>query len=228
MAKEVVMPQLGLSMDSGQIVEWLKKPGDPVQPGELLLVVESDKSAVEVEAVAAGRLQIVQGRRRPDPGWRRDCLRAGRRRGPAWCPRRRTPRCRAAQPRPSHPRPAGRCGSGPACRPSAIHPRRAAPGARAWPGSGAWRLPPACAARLRSARCRLLSEQHAATGGLPARRAVSPHPAGLESQAAFTPLARRLAENLGLDLAALAHASIPASVWIATAVEQAARRSSPG
>ena len=36
MAKEVVMPQLGLSMDSGQIVEWLKKPGDPVQPGELL------------------------------------------------------------------------------------------------------------------------------------------------------------------------------------------------
>lgn len=59
MAHEVVMPQLGLSMDSGLIVEWLKQPGELVKPGDLLLVVESDKSAVEVEAVETGRLQIT-------------------------------------------------------------------------------------------------------------------------------------------------------------------------
>lgn len=59
MATEVVMPQLGLSMDSGQIVEWLKHTGDPVQPGDLLLSVESDKSIVEVEAVERGTLHIV-------------------------------------------------------------------------------------------------------------------------------------------------------------------------
>jgi pyruvate dehydrogenase E2 component (dihydrolipoamide acetyltransferase) len=61
MAHEVVMPQLGLSMDSGEIIRWLKQPGDPVHPGELLLEVESDKSTVEVEAVEEGILHIVHG-----------------------------------------------------------------------------------------------------------------------------------------------------------------------
>ena len=65
MAHEVVMPQLGLSMDSGLIVEWLKHNGDRVKPGDLLLTVESDKSTVEVEAVEAGTLQIMRG---PDDG----------------------------------------------------------------------------------------------------------------------------------------------------------------
>lgn len=65
MAYEVVMPQLGLSMDRGQIMQWLKHDGDRVQPGDLLLEVESDKSTVEVEAVEGGILRIVQG---PDDG----------------------------------------------------------------------------------------------------------------------------------------------------------------
>jgi pyruvate dehydrogenase E2 component (dihydrolipoamide acetyltransferase) len=61
MAHEIVMPQLGLSMDSGQIIQWLKKPTESVRPGEILLEVESDKSVVEVEAIASGRLHIVYG-----------------------------------------------------------------------------------------------------------------------------------------------------------------------
>jgi pyruvate dehydrogenase E2 component (dihydrolipoamide acetyltransferase) len=65
MAVEVVMPQLGLSMDSGQIMAWLKEPGDYVEPGDLLLEIEGDKSVVEVEAVERGYLQIVKG---PDDG----------------------------------------------------------------------------------------------------------------------------------------------------------------
>ncbi|MGD2077140.1 MAG: dihydrolipoamide acetyltransferase family protein [Chloroflexota bacterium] len=65
MAVEVVLPQLGLSMDSGQIMAWLKEPGDYVEPGDLLLEVEGDKSVVEVEAVAGGYLQILKG---PDDG----------------------------------------------------------------------------------------------------------------------------------------------------------------
>ncbi len=65
MAYEVVMPQLGLSMDSGQIIEWLKKPGDSVKAGELLLVVESDKSSIEVEAVESGVLYVI---REPEDG----------------------------------------------------------------------------------------------------------------------------------------------------------------
>ena len=60
-AHEIVMPQLGLSMDSGQIIQWLKNSGDLVRQGEILLEVESDKSVVEVEAVTGGRLHIVHG-----------------------------------------------------------------------------------------------------------------------------------------------------------------------
>jgi pyruvate dehydrogenase E2 component (dihydrolipoamide acetyltransferase) len=53
------MSQLGLSMDSGQIIQWLKQSGDNVKAGELLLEVESDKSTVEVESVESGILHIV-------------------------------------------------------------------------------------------------------------------------------------------------------------------------
>lgn len=61
MAIEVVMPQLGLSMDSGQIIGWLKSSGDRVEPGDLLLEVESDKASVEVESVESGILHIIRG-----------------------------------------------------------------------------------------------------------------------------------------------------------------------
>ncbi|NOZ73280.1 MAG: 2-oxo acid dehydrogenase subunit E2 [Chloroflexi bacterium] len=59
MSHEVVMPQLGLSMDSGEIIEWVKQTGDQVKIGDVLFVVESDKAAVDVEAVAAGVLHIL-------------------------------------------------------------------------------------------------------------------------------------------------------------------------
>ncbi len=61
MAYEVVMPQLGLSMESGRIARWLKQSGQVVTPGDVLLEVESDKATVEVEAVAKGELQICAG-----------------------------------------------------------------------------------------------------------------------------------------------------------------------
>ena len=65
MAHEIVMPQLSLSMDKGKIVNWLKKTGDRINAGDVLLEVESDKAMVEVETVESGILQIVLG---PDDG----------------------------------------------------------------------------------------------------------------------------------------------------------------
>ncbi len=59
MAHEVVMPQLGLAMEAGRIVAWLKASGEWVHPGQGLIEVESDKTNIEVEAVASGILQIV-------------------------------------------------------------------------------------------------------------------------------------------------------------------------
>jgi len=53
------MPALSSTMTEGKIVEWLKKPGDPVARGESVLVVESDKADMDVEAFQEGFLAAV-------------------------------------------------------------------------------------------------------------------------------------------------------------------------
>jgi pyruvate dehydrogenase E2 component (dihydrolipoamide acetyltransferase) len=56
---EIFMPALSSTMTEGKIVEWLKKPGDPVERGETVLVVESDKADMDVEAFEEGFLAAV-------------------------------------------------------------------------------------------------------------------------------------------------------------------------
>jgi pyruvate dehydrogenase E2 component (dihydrolipoamide acetyltransferase) len=55
------MPKFGLTMTEGTIVEWRKAAGEPVRAGEILLVVETDKTEVEVEAPASGTLIEILG-----------------------------------------------------------------------------------------------------------------------------------------------------------------------
>ena len=50
----VILPKLGLTMDEGRLVAWLKKEGDPVEAGEILFEVETDKATMEVEAQVSG------------------------------------------------------------------------------------------------------------------------------------------------------------------------------
>jgi pyruvate dehydrogenase E2 component (dihydrolipoamide acetyltransferase) len=57
--KEVILPKLGQTMEFGTIVEWLKQEGDPVQRGEVLFIVESDKATLEVESPAKGYLRKI-------------------------------------------------------------------------------------------------------------------------------------------------------------------------
>lgn len=59
MATEVVIPILGITVETGIIVEWLKKEGDPVRKGEILFVVETDKVTTEVESPATGILARI-------------------------------------------------------------------------------------------------------------------------------------------------------------------------
>ncbi|MDE2848544.1 MAG: dihydrolipoamide acetyltransferase family protein [Gemmatimonadota bacterium] len=62
MATEIIMPVLGMTMESGIIVEWMKEEGDSVAEGEVLFNVETDKSVMEVEAKASGTLlKILHG-----------------------------------------------------------------------------------------------------------------------------------------------------------------------
>lgn len=58
MAIEVVMPKLGWNMEAGTVVQWLKQDGDTVRAGDMLLLVESDKSTMEVESLDSGILRI--------------------------------------------------------------------------------------------------------------------------------------------------------------------------
>ncbi|HHW14423.1 MAG TPA: 2-oxo acid dehydrogenase subunit E2, partial [Firmicutes bacterium] len=60
MATAVIMPKLGLTMTEGTIVRWLKAEGDPVEKGEPLLEILTDKANMEVEAQEAGRLHIIE------------------------------------------------------------------------------------------------------------------------------------------------------------------------
>ena len=56
MAVSVVMPALEMAQETGKLVSWLKKEGEQVKKGEMLLEVETDKAVVEIEAQAEGVL----------------------------------------------------------------------------------------------------------------------------------------------------------------------------
>lgn len=59
MAKDVIMPALGVAQEKGILVNWLKAEGDSVTKGEPLMEVETDKATVEIEAPASGLLARV-------------------------------------------------------------------------------------------------------------------------------------------------------------------------
>lgn len=59
MAKEVIMPKVDMDQETGTVVEWRKKNGEYVNPGDVLLVIETDKVAVDVESPGSGVLQGI-------------------------------------------------------------------------------------------------------------------------------------------------------------------------
>ena len=60
MAYKIVMPQLGLTMEEGSVSSWLKKPGEFVEKGEALFIVETDKIEMEVESMGKGYLGPIK------------------------------------------------------------------------------------------------------------------------------------------------------------------------
>ncbi|MDO8690584.1 MAG: dihydrolipoamide acetyltransferase family protein [Dehalococcoidia bacterium] len=56
---QLLMPKFGMSMVEGTVVSWFKGEGERIRKGEPLLVIETDKVTVEVEAPWAGVLQQV-------------------------------------------------------------------------------------------------------------------------------------------------------------------------
>ena len=59
MAKEVIMPKVDMDQETGTVVEWHKKNGEYVNTGDVLLVIETDKVAVDVQSPGSGILQGI-------------------------------------------------------------------------------------------------------------------------------------------------------------------------
>jgi len=54
---EFRMPSLGADMEAGTLVEWLKRPGDPVRRGDIVAVVETQKGAIEIDIFEDGVIE---------------------------------------------------------------------------------------------------------------------------------------------------------------------------
>ena len=56
---DVTMPQMGVSVAEGTVVEWKKQPGDWVERDEIIASISTDKIDTDVEAPASGRVQEI-------------------------------------------------------------------------------------------------------------------------------------------------------------------------
>lgn len=56
MAAEIIMPKAGMAMEEGTVVQWYKEIGDPIEQGEAVLEILTDKVNMDVEAEASGVL----------------------------------------------------------------------------------------------------------------------------------------------------------------------------
>ena len=70
MATDVIMPKVDMDQETGTVGQWLKEDGDEVKQGEIILEIETDKVAIEVESPATGILNgilVEEGETVPDP-----------------------------------------------------------------------------------------------------------------------------------------------------------------
>ncbi|MST32136.1 biotin/lipoyl-binding protein, partial [Acidimicrobiaceae bacterium USS-CC1] len=65
---EFRMPSLGADMDEGTLTRWLVRPGDRVAKGDIVAVIDTEKSTIEVEIFEGGtveQLVVPEGTRVP-------------------------------------------------------------------------------------------------------------------------------------------------------------------
>ena len=178
------MPSLGADMTEGTLLEWLVKPGDTVHRGDIVAVVDTAKAAVEIETFTDGVVQALV----VEPGTRVPVGEVLARFGPVGA---------AAEPavepvtetvteaRPERIRRSTKRAKRPARHPAEQAEKPAARHVE----------PTAAPTPVR------------ATRPAPASPTAAPGPAPLRIRA--TPHARRVAEELGLDITALARPGGP-------------------
>jgi pyruvate dehydrogenase E2 component (dihydrolipoamide acetyltransferase) len=53
-ATAISMPKLGMTMEEGTVMDWPIEIGKPVEKGDIVLIIESEKAEIEIEAPASG------------------------------------------------------------------------------------------------------------------------------------------------------------------------------
>lgn len=208
MAKEVIMPALGMAQETGVLVTWFKAEGDQVAKGEVLMEVETDKATVEVEAAASGTLISVTAR----PG---DSIPVGQVIALILAPGESAP-ATAPNSTQTHLSPAG---SLPApAGPVEDRPRRVSPVAARIAADHQLDL-----AQVKPAGPRIQKDDVLAH--LPVQASDSTTPA--DGRTLASPKARRLARERGLDLAGITGSGPEGAVLAADVLEAAGRASLP-
>jgi pyruvate/2-oxoglutarate dehydrogenase complex dihydrolipoamide acyltransferase (E2) component len=59
MATDIVVPQLGNEVTEAEITEWIASAGDHVKSGEVLVVISTTKTALEIESPVDGTLSEI-------------------------------------------------------------------------------------------------------------------------------------------------------------------------
>lgn len=189
------MPALGADMTEGTLVEWLVGPGDRVRKGDIVAVVDTTKSAIEVECFESGtvdRLLVETGTTVPVGTPLAVITPAGAAEAPAG-------------------RPAGppTAGGPPEPGPAATAPPPAEPGAAGEPAATAT---PLVRHMAQEAGVDLADVHGTGSGGRVTRadvqreadaRSGAGRRARRTDRVRATPLARRIAEEEGIDLASV-------------------------
>ena len=58
MATELTIPKLEMSMTEGMLAEWMFESGDHVNEGDVIYILETDKTAREIESPATGTITV--------------------------------------------------------------------------------------------------------------------------------------------------------------------------
>ena len=59
MITKVLMPKLSDAMETGKVIQWLRKEGDAIKGGDVIAEIETDKANVEIEAFGSGVLRKI-------------------------------------------------------------------------------------------------------------------------------------------------------------------------
>jgi pyruvate dehydrogenase E2 component (dihydrolipoamide acetyltransferase) len=175
MITKVFMPKLSDAMETGKVIKWLKKEGDTIKGGDVIAEIETDKANVEIEAFGAGVLRkivVAEGGTVP----------VGEMIGVIADPTEDISSVTAAPAKPAAPAPPAGAPA-PAARPAP------APAAGPLPAMESYQSVPATTAVVPMAP---------AAAAAPAPAGPAPAPAGGRVKA--SPLARKIAGQIGVDL----------------------------